>query len=69
MEGVEGHHGTVQVQRSQQSGEMAGLVVLDVDLEVVQEVAAVLGDAEKVDPGAIGAAGSTGRLAIHGHGP
>ena len=48
---------------------MAGLVVLDVDLEVVQEVAAVLGDAEKVDPGAIGAAGSTGRLAIDGHGP
>jgi hypothetical protein len=69
MEGVESHHGTLQIQRSQESGEMAGLVVLDVDLEVVQEVAAVLGDAEKVDPGAIGAAGSTGRLAIHGHGP
>jgi hypothetical protein len=69
MESVERHHGTLQVQRSQESGEMAGLVVLDVDLEVVQEVAAVLSDAEKMDPGAIGAAGSAGGLAIHGHGP
>ena len=33
MEGVESHHGTVQVQGPQESGEMAGLVVLDVDLE------------------------------------
>ena len=48
---------------------MAGLVLLDVDLKVVQEAAAVLGDAEKMDPGAIGAVGSTGGLAIHGHGP
>jgi hypothetical protein len=69
MEGIEGHHGTLQVQGAQESGEMAGLVVLDVDLEVVQETPAVLSDAEKMDPGAIGAAGSTGRLAIHGHGP
>ena len=69
MEGVESHHGTLQVQRSQESGEMAGFVVLDVDLEVVQEVPAVLGGAEQMDPGTIGAAGSTGRLAIHGHGP
>jgi hypothetical protein len=69
MEGVEGHHCTVQVQRPQESGEMAGLVVLDIDLEVVQETPAVLSDAEKMNPGAIGAAGSTGRLAIHGHGP
>jgi hypothetical protein len=30
---------------------------LDVDLEVVQETAAVLGDTEEVDPGAVGAAG------------
>jgi hypothetical protein len=69
MEGVEGHHCTVEVQRLQESGEMAGLVVLDVDLEVVQETPAVLSDAGKMDPGAIGAAGSPGRLAIHGHGP
>ena len=48
---------------------MAGLVVLDVDLEVVQEAPAVLGDAEEVDPGAVGAAGSAGGLAVHGHGP
>ena len=48
---------------------MAGLVVLDVDLEVVQQAPAVLGDAEKMDPGAVGAAGSAGGLAIHGHGP
>ena len=69
MEGVEGHHGTVQVQGVQEFGEVAGLVVLDVDLEVVQEAPAVLGDAEEVDPGAVGAAGSAGGLAVHGHGP
>ena len=48
---------------------MAGLVVLDVDLEVVQEAPAVFGDAGKVDAGAVGAAGSAGGLAVHGHGP
>jgi hypothetical protein len=69
MEGVEGHHGAVQVQGFQECGEVAGLVVLDVDLEVVQEVPAVLGDAEEVDPGAVGAAGSAGRLSVHGHSP
>ena len=69
MEGVEGHHGAVQVQGFQELGEVAGLVVLDADLEVVQEVPAVLGDAEEVDPGAVGAAGSAGGLAVHGHGP
>jgi hypothetical protein len=37
MEGVEGHHGAGQVHRSQQLGEMAGLIVLDVDLEVIQQ--------------------------------
>ena len=41
---------------------MTGLVVLDLDLKVVQEVAAVPGDAEEVDPGAVGAAGSPGGL-------
>ena len=41
----------------QQFGEVAGLVVLDVDLEMVQEAPAVFGDAEKMDPGAVGAAG------------
>ena len=35
--GVEGHHGAFQVHRSRQLGEMAGLVVLDIDLEVVQQ--------------------------------
>ena len=69
VEGVEGHHGTGQVQGFQELGEVAGLVVLDVDLEVVQQVPAVLGDAEQVDPGAVGAAGSAGGLAIHGHCP
>src|SRR5512142_804732 len=34
MESIEGHHGAGQVHRSQQFGEMAGLVVLDIDLEV-----------------------------------
>ena len=33
---------------------MAGLVVLDIDLEVIQQVPAVLGDAEEMDPGAVG---------------
>jgi hypothetical protein len=48
---------------------VAGLVVLDVDLEVIQQVAAVLGDAEEMDPGAVRAAGAAGGLAVHGHGP
>src|SRR5260370_28931045 len=65
MEGIEGHHGTVQVQGFQECGEMAGLVVLDVDLEVAQEAPAVLGDAEEVDPGAVGAAGSAGGPAVY----
>ncbi len=34
---------------------MAGLVVLDVDLKVIQQVPAVLGDTEEMDPGAVGA--------------
>jgi len=69
MEGIEGHHGTIQVRRSQQLGEVSGLVVLDADLEVVQQVPAVLGDAEEMDPGAIGAAGPAGGLAVHGDSP
>ena len=48
---------------------MAGLVVLDVNLKVVQEAPAVLGDAEQVHPGAVGAAGPAGGLAVHGDGP
>jgi hypothetical protein len=48
---------TGQVHRSQELGEVASLVVLDADLEVVQEAAVVLGDAEQVYPGAVGAAG------------
>jgi hypothetical protein len=43
--------------------------VLDVDLEVIQQVAAVLGGAEQVDPGAVGAPGAAGGLAVHGHRP
>jgi hypothetical protein len=48
-------------------GEVAGLVVLGADFDVIQEVPAVLGDAEEVDPGAAGATGATGGLAVHGH--
>ena len=69
MQSIEGHHGAGQVHRSQQLGEMAGLVVLDIDLEVVQQPPAMLGDAEQVDPGAVGAAGPAGGLAVHGHRP
>ena len=36
---------------------MAGLVVLDIDLQVIQEVPALLGDAEQAHLGAVGAAG------------
>jgi hypothetical protein len=50
-------------------GEMAGLVVLDADLKVIQQAHAVLGDAEQVHPVAVSAAGSAGGLAVHGHGP
>jgi len=46
---------------------MAGLVVLDVNFEVIQEVPAVLGGAEEMHPGAVGPAGSAGGLAVHGH--
>jgi glycerate kinase len=65
MQGVEGHHGAGQVQGFQQLGEMAGLVVLDPDLEVIHQVAAVLGDAEKMNTAAVRAAGAAGGLAIH----
>jgi hypothetical protein len=69
VQGIEGHHGPGQVQRFQRGGEVAGLVVLDVDLQVIQERAAMLGRTEKLHPGAIGAAGPAGGLAIDGHGP
>jgi hypothetical protein len=48
---------------------MAGLVVLDPDLQVNQQGPAVLGDTEEMDPGAVGAVGAAGGLAVHGHGP
>jgi hypothetical protein len=69
MQGIGGHHRAIQAQRSQQFGEVAGLVVLDVHLQMIQQPTAVLGGAEEVDPGAVGAAGSAGGLAVHGHGP
>ena len=56
-----------QVQGLQEFGEMAGLVVLGIDLKVVHEAPAALGDAEEVHPGAVGEAGSAGGLAVHGH--
>jgi hypothetical protein len=37
MEGVGGHHGAGQVQGLQERGEMAGLVVPVIDLEVIQQ--------------------------------
>src|SRR5579859_4336954 len=69
VQSVGGHHGAGQVHLFQQVGEVAGLVVLDVNLEVVQQAPAVLGDAEQVNPGAVGAAGPAGGLAVHRHGP
>ena len=69
MESIEGHHRAGQVHLLEQLGEMAGLVVLDADLEVVQQVPAVLRGAEEMDPGAVGAAGSAGGLAVYGHCP
>jgi len=69
VEGIGGHHGAGQVQRFQELGEVAGLVVLDADLEMIQEGPAVPGGAEQVDPGAVGAAGPAGSLAVRGHGP
>jgi hypothetical protein len=69
MQGVEGHHGPGQVQRFRQLGEMAGLVVPGIDLEVIQEAPAVLGHAEEMNPGAVGAAGAAGGLPVHRHGP
>ena len=69
MQGVGGHHGAIEVHRSQQLGEVAGLVVLGIDLQVIQEVPAVLSDAEQVDPRAVRAAGPAAGLAVHGHRP
>jgi len=68
-EGIGGHHGAGQVQRFQELGEVAGLVVLDTDLEVVQQMPAVPGGAGQADPGAVGAAGPAGGLAVHGRSP
>ena len=48
---------------------MAGLVVPVADLEVVQQVPAVAGDAEEAAPGAVRAAGPAGGLPVHGHCP
>src|SRR5712664_601291 len=69
MESIGGHHGAGQVQGAQELGEIAGLVVLDAGLEVIQQAPAVLGDAETMDPGAVGAAGPAAGLAVHGDGP
>jgi len=69
MQGIEGDHGAGQVQRFQELGEVAGLVVPVADLEMVQQAAAVPGGAEQVHPGAIGAASPAGGLAVHGHCP
>ena len=69
VEGIGGHHGAGQVQRFQELGEVAGLVVLDADLEVVQQMPAVLDGAEEMDPGPVGAAGSPAGLAVYRHGP
>jgi hypothetical protein len=43
--------------------------VLGIDLDVIQQVPAVLSDAEQVDPGAVGAAGAARGRAVYGHGP
>ena len=69
VQGIGGHHGAGQVRQFQELGEMAGLVVLDADLEVVQQVPAVLRGAEEMDPGAVGAAGPAAGLAVHRHRP
>jgi hypothetical protein len=69
MESIESHHGAGGVQRLQKRSEMAGLVMLDVNLEMVQETAAMPGGAGQVNLGAVGAAGSAGGLAVHGDGP
>src|ERR1019366_8100540 len=61
-------HGPGQVQGVQELSEMAGLVVLDIHLEVIQQVAAVLGDTEKMDPGAVGAPGAAGRPRVRAGG-
>jgi hypothetical protein len=42
---------------------------LDVHLKMVQKAAAMLGDTEKMHPGAIAAPGSPRGLAVHGDGP
>ena len=69
IEGIECHHGAAQVYRFQEFGEVAGLVVLDADLKMVQEVPSMFGDAEEMHPGAVGAAGSAGGLAIDRYSP
>jgi hypothetical protein len=69
LQRIESHHGTGQVQGGQELSEMAGLVVLHIDLQVVQKAPDVLGDAEEVHPGAVAAAAPAGSLAIDRHGP
>ena len=48
------HYGPAEVQGFQQRAEVAGLVVFSIDLEMIHDVPAVLGDAEQMDPGAVG---------------
>jgi len=69
VKGIEGHHGAGQVHRSQQLGEVAGLVVLDADLKMIQQVPAVSGGAEQVNPGAVDTAGPAAGLAVHRYSP
>ena len=66
---IEGHHRASQVQGLQELGEMAGLVVLHIDFEVIQQAPAMLGGAQEVHPGTVTAAGPARGLAVHSHGP
>jgi hypothetical protein len=72
VECVERDHQTSQVQAVlqslQQFGEVAGLVVFHVDLDLVEQAPAVRDDTEQVDPGAVSAAGAPGGLPVHRHG-
>ena len=69
VQGIEGHHGAARSSGSRSAVKWLVSLCLTSDLEVVQEAPAMLGDAEEVHPGAVGAAGPAGGLAVHGHGP
>ncbi|MGX1471637.1 UNVERIFIED_CONTAM: hypothetical protein RKD50_000445 [Streptomyces canus] len=68
VEGVEGDHGAVQVERGEQGLEDGDLVGLAVHLSLGGDQAGPRHRGEQLDLGGVGAAGTAHGLAVHGEG-